>query len=393
MANENTRRYDLDWLRVIAFGLLILYHIGMFYVPWGWHVKSPSAGSFAEPAMSLLNPWRLSLLFLISGVAMFFATEKMGLWRLTWKRFIRLFIPLAFGIFVIVAPQPYFELLRKGEIQAGFFEFYKVYVAGSDAYSVQIPTWNHLWYVAYLMVYSLVVLPLIPLIRAAGKRLDGLAFERLMRRGMIFLLPALLFVVYRFTTDIWFPRETHALFGDWGAHARYFSYFVIGMLLAKNQAFWRVLASSWRLGAVFVLLSAAVLSPLWAYWDDWTSKQWFVDIIRAWRVIYAWTVIMTLLGAGQEYLNRPSKRLTYLTEAVFPYYILHQTLIVVAGVFLSGFALAAPLEFVLLLAATVGGCFVLHEFVIRRVPFLRPLFGVPTRRKTNDPVPRPLAAE
>ncbi len=64
------RRYDLDWLRIIAFGLLILYHSGMFYVTWGWHVKSVHAGPEAEWAMLLLNPWRLSLLFFISGVAL-----------------------------------------------------------------------------------------------------------------------------------------------------------------------------------------------------------------------------------------------------------------------------------------------------------------------------------
>ena len=57
------RRHDLDWLRVGAFGFLIFYHIGMFYVTWDWHVKSPYAGPGLEPAMGLVNPWRLALLF------------------------------------------------------------------------------------------------------------------------------------------------------------------------------------------------------------------------------------------------------------------------------------------------------------------------------------------
>lgn len=391
--SPSTRRYDLDWLRVIAFGLLIFYHIGMFYVTWGWHVKSPHAGSFAEPAMLLLNPWRLSLLFLISGVAFFYAAEKMGWWQLTWKRFIRLFIPLTFGIHVVVAPQPYFELISKGEISADFWEFYKVYLIGTDDYSVHIPTWNHLWYVAYLITYSLVVLPLLPLIGWLAKKLDASWFEKSMGNGLLFVVPAFLFVTYRFTTDMWFPEETHALFGDWGAHARYFSYFVVGMLLAKNQAFWRVLANTWRIGATFVAISAIVLTPLWANWE-WTAEQWFVDIIRAWRIIYAWAVIMTLLGAAQEYLNRPSKALSYLTDAVFPYYILHQTLIVVAGVYFASMGLSAPIEFLLVLVATVAGCALMHEFVIRRVALLRPLFGLPMKAKpVQEAAPQPQAAE
>jgi Acyltransferase family len=378
---KSTRRYDLDWLRVIAFGLLIFYHIGMFYVTWGWHVKSPHVGPFLEPAMMLMNPWRLSLLFLISGVAFFFATSKMGLWTLTRKRFVRLFVPLVFGMTVIVAPQSYFELLGKGEITAGFADFYPNYLAGDRSYSITVPTWNHLWFVVYLLVYSIIILLLMPLVRWLAHKLDCPAFERLMAGGRIFILPALLFVIYRFTTDIWFGEETHALWGDWAAHARYFSYFLVGILIANNQAFWRIIAASWRKGALFVLLSGVILTPLWVNWN-WTAEQWFVDIIRAWRVIYAWAVIMTLLGVAQAYLNRPSKRLAYLTEAVFPYYILHQTLIVVAGVYLASFGLSAVTEFALLMAVTVGGCYLLHEFIIRRIPFLRPLFGVKLHIKT-----------
>jgi glucan biosynthesis protein C len=63
------RRYDLDWVRIGAFMLLILYHVGMYYVDWDWHVKSPHASAAIEPLMMLTSPWRLSLLFLVSGVA------------------------------------------------------------------------------------------------------------------------------------------------------------------------------------------------------------------------------------------------------------------------------------------------------------------------------------
>ena len=63
------RRYDLDWIRILAFGLLILYHVGMYYVTWDWHVKSPHASATLEPLMMLTSPWRMSALFLVSGVA------------------------------------------------------------------------------------------------------------------------------------------------------------------------------------------------------------------------------------------------------------------------------------------------------------------------------------
>src|SRR5688572_1559683 len=100
----DARRYDLDWLRVIAFALLIFYHVGMFYVTWDYHVKSRHASTFLQPAMSLVNPWRLALLFFISGVAVRFLSDKMSPGAFAWSRHVRLGIPLLFGVAVIVAP-------------------------------------------------------------------------------------------------------------------------------------------------------------------------------------------------------------------------------------------------------------------------------------------------
>jgi len=369
------RRYDLDWLRVIAFALLIFYHIGMYYVPWGWHVKSPYAGPFAEPAMMLLNPWRLSLLFLISGVAIRFAADKASPLPFAGKRFIRLFIPLLFGMLVVVAPQPYFELLRHGEIEPGFWAFYQSYLSGAD-YSVTVPTWNHLWYVAYLIVYTLMAVALMPLLRRLSNWLDSEGFERLLGGGRIMILLVLPFILFRFTTAMWFDT-THDLVNDWNQHANYFTIFLYGILFAKSGAFWRSLANQWRLCLLTAFGLGLVLSPVWANWEAWTDGQpVFTAVARAARVVYAWAAILSLLGMAQAYLNRPSALLDYLTKAIFPYYILHQTLIVVFGVWLSGYALGVAGEFTALLLLTSLGCFALYEYVIRPLPWIKPLFGV-----------------
>lgn len=106
------RRYDLDWLRIIAFGLLILYHCGMFYVTWDWHVKSRAASDAIEPLMMLTNPWRLTLLFLIAGAATRFMADKMSVAQLTGARMGRLWPPLLLAVFVIVPPQSYYEIVE-----------------------------------------------------------------------------------------------------------------------------------------------------------------------------------------------------------------------------------------------------------------------------------------
>lgn len=111
------RRYDLDWIRVGAFMLLILYHVGMFYVPWDWHVKSTDQIEVLEPVMMLTNPWRLTLLFLISGCATRFLADSIlargrGALALAGSRALRLLPPILFGMFVIVPPQSYYEVFE-----------------------------------------------------------------------------------------------------------------------------------------------------------------------------------------------------------------------------------------------------------------------------------------
>lgn len=99
------RRYDLDWVRILAFMLLIFYHVGMYYVTWDWHVKSPYASNTIEPLMMLTSPWRLTLLFLISGVATGYLLDAQGVHNFLGSRSVRLLVPLAFGMAVIVPPQ------------------------------------------------------------------------------------------------------------------------------------------------------------------------------------------------------------------------------------------------------------------------------------------------
>ena len=167
---SHNRRYDLDWLRVIAFALLIFYHIGMFYVTWGWHVKSVYAGPAAEPLMQMVNPWRLALLFFISGVAIRFATDKApvkegGRLAFARSRLYRLGLPILMGVIVIVAPQSYFELRQAGAIEPGFLAFWGDYLKLEQLFPMITPTWNHLWYVVYLLVYVLLLAPFLPMLR------------------------------------------------------------------------------------------------------------------------------------------------------------------------------------------------------------------------------------
>ncbi len=136
------RRLDLDWLRIAAFGLLIFYHVGMFYVTWGFHVKSSHASGLVEPLMLLSNPWRLVLLFVISGCATRFMMDKMRTGPFLGSRTVRLLVPLVFCMFVIVPPQTYFEIIEKLGFTGSYGEFYGKYATASGGWGIITPTWN-----------------------------------------------------------------------------------------------------------------------------------------------------------------------------------------------------------------------------------------------------------
>lgn len=388
----SARRHDLDWLRIIAFGFLIFYHIGMFYVSWGWHVKSVHAGPAAEPFMRLLNPWRLSLLFLISGVALRFAFDKAAIRGLSHRRFtvartLRLFIPILFGIHFIVAPQSWLQLLESGEINQSFWAFYPEYFIGtSEKYSVTIPTWNHLWYVVYLMIYTLILAPfakpISQFMQQTGAKMTGSIFRG--RLGVIWLvlLPVLPHLIYRLFLDQRFPT-THDVVSDWANHAHSFTYLLIGFLLAKDAAFWSAINRGRKVLCGLAIILGVTLTLIWNNWDAVVEAETFLWPARFGRVFFAWSVIASLLGLAQYYLNRPSRMLSYMTEAIFPWYILHQTLTIMAGYWLTRQGLPVGIEFAGVCIATFGGCVLIHELFIRRLNFVRPLFGLKLKKKNS----------
>ncbi len=364
----HARRYDLDWLRVIAFGILIFYHIGMFYVSWGWHVKSAHAGPFAEPLMLIVNPWRLALLFFISGVAVRFASDKAASsGTFAASRAFRLGLPILFGMAVIVAPQSWLELVEKGEFTGGFLEFWPRYLNLEQSFSIVTPTWNHLWYVVYLFVYILLLAPFLPTLRrlanGAGARMINFVAAHPARLLLLTITP---FVFYQLVLSPRFPT-THGLFDDWANHAHRLTIFLIGFFVAKHEGFWRGVDRALPAAAALVFVLIFVRPALEG------SLPGPIAVFLG--VLYAWSFIVMLLGAAQRWLNKPSFALAYLTGAVFCYYILHQTLTAVSGFFLTRTDISVLAEVALVFAMTVGGCVVGYE-ILRRIPGFRLFFGI-----------------
>ena len=375
-----SRRYDLDWVRIGAFMLLILYHVGMYYVTWDWHVKSPYASADIEPLMMLTSPWRLSLLFLVSGVATAYLLARQGSGNFLGQRSTRLLIPLAFGMLVIVPPQSYLEVVEKLHYSGSFVEFYRLYISGFHGFCrgsdcLIMPTWNHLWFVAYLWIYTLVLYlavriapPLVPWLRKlAERRMAGIG---------ILVWPVAYLCVIRLGLAARFPAN-HAVIGDWYNHAMYFGVFLLGFALAGARGPWNSLERTRWLTLGTAVLGWAFLNAYYgAYSDDAAVPPEALRLFA--RVIYGaeqWLAIAAVLGFAHRHLTHDSPARRYLTTAIFPVYILHQTVIVVVAHALKPSHLYPPVEGVLLVLVTAATCVLSYE-AIRRLRPLRPLFGL-----------------
>ena len=375
------RRYDLDWLRIGAFGLLILYHVGMVFVPWDYHVKTPRPFEWATWPMLALNPWRLSLLFLISGVVSRLLFDKArGPASFAGQRSARLLIPLVAGLFIFVAPQPWVELQAKYGYTAGFGWFYlHDYFRFEKMNGLDLPTWNHLWFVAYLWVYSLVLALVVGLLPATARARLRRAIDVALAGPRLVIVPVAFWLLIRLTL---YPKwgETNDVFSDPYGHTLYASAFFLGVWLAGARRAWDDVARGWRAAAACAVAGYAVyLGVNIAYPGDATPPDWVLGVARTARSIQAWCAIVALLGFARTRFNRDSPARRYLAEAVFPFYIAHQTIIVVAAHLMNQAGVGPLAQFVVLVVVTALGCLAFYE-VARRAGVLRPLFGLKLHR-------------
>ena len=392
------RRFDLDWVRIGAFLLLILYHIGMYYVTWDWHVKSPHASRAIEPLMLLTSPWRLSLLFLVSGVATAYLLERQGSPGFLGRRSVRLLVPLAFGMLVIVPPQSYLEVVEKVQYPGNYAEFLGLYLTAyqgfcRDGDCLILPTWNHLWFVAYLWAYTLLLYVAVRALPGVVPRLRVWLESRFVGLGVL-LVPIAYLVAMRMLLAVRFP-STHAVVDDWYNHAVYAPVFLLGFARAGTRAPWGTLERL-RWHALGFAVLGWVFLCIWHGLDNNDALPSSVLLRRVWQLVFSaqiWLAIVAVVGFARRHLNHDSAARRYLTTAVFPVYILHQTVIVVAAHALQPVQLDPLLEGLVLVLVTTAVCFLAYE-TIRRITVLRPLFGLAVSangERRQAPVPRPVA--
>ncbi|MDT8999583.1 acyltransferase family protein [Paucibacter sp. APW11] len=375
------RQYFLDWLRILAFALLVPYHVGMYYVPWDWHVKSSEIIPALEPLMALSSPWRMGLLFLIAGAASAGLMQRgPGFVRSRSKR---LLWPLLFGMLVIVPPQAYYEVVTKVAYEGSYLDFMGLYLRAyhgfcKDGHCLSLPTWNHLWFLPYLWVYSLIGWALLK----AWPRLSERFSEWIegASRWQLLIVGALPLIAARNLAPLF--ESTHNLSWDWYNHAQYLSLFLIGLLAARSSLWAQAQRARWPALALALIAWLAVQ----AYFKVYADVEPPMALRLFMRVVYGtmqWCCLMAACGFARQHLDADSAWRQPLSDGVFCVYILHQTLIVLLTRLLLPLHWPAALEGPLLIVLTLA-LSALGYLAVRQVPVLRLLMGVPDRRKTPD---------
>lgn len=355
MSTTLQRRYDLDWVRVIAIILLLVYHVAIGFQYWGIMVgfitNNQPWGELWTP-MTMLNIWRIPLLFFVSGMGVYFAIQNKSWKQLLKERAQRILIPFLFGIIIVVPIHVYLWQL--------YYEWELLYT----------PNPGHLWFLGNIFAYVLIFLPaLVYLQRNENGKIVKL-IKTVLSHPLGLVPIAIVFIAEALILKPT-PYEMYAM--TWhGFFLGLLAFFIGFCFVLSGETFWKMILT-WR----WLFLSIAITLFVLRYIELKTPIFLLVIESNCW--------IFSVFAFGYKYLNRPSKALDYLSQAAYPVYILHMIFLYAGSVLIFRLDIAAPIQFILLLVFTSLGCFATYELIIRRINILRPLFGLKLNQKQKLP--------
>ncbi|MBA6257512.1 MULTISPECIES: acyltransferase family protein [unclassified Colwellia] len=378
------RRYDLDWLRILIFGLLIFYHIGMLYVAdWGFHFKSVYQSETLANFMLIVEPWRMASLWIISGIAIRFILVKVSLLRYTFVRSLRLLLPLLFGVLVIVPPQLYVEMTTNGALDMSYWQFYLAMFTDNNTLFVNYqpgiwPHWdvNHLWYLRSLWEYSLAIILLLPLLNSSLiTNTSNWLFKQ--HLGVILLILSVPIFIIQITWE-----------QDTNRYPLGFTFLLYGYLIGWHAHFWQQLTINLKplllTFAFLIIVFISFYNTVWLTLND-STPSWLIIMGMLIYSVVRVAGVLTVLALAYRYLNKKSPSLSYFNEAVYPFYIVHQTIIIVLAYNLAPLELGPIIEPLSVILLTILLCFICFE-IIRRSDILKPLFGVRIKKNHSKTI-------
>jgi len=369
------RRHDLDWLRVIVFALLIFYHVGMFFVPWGWHIKNDITYDWLQWPMRFLNQWRLPILFVISGMGTYYALSKRSITKFSWERIKRLGIPLIFGMLIIVPPQVYFERLDKGQFLGSYWKFFTT-IAHDGIYPVGNLSWHHLWFLPYLLIFSLLLGPIFVYLKKNKTVFADWLNQQVKKPFGLYLFILPLYLLEAFMEP--FFDITHALVDDWFNFSFSLVLFFYGfVLISLGDTFWSSLKKIKTKALIIGVVAFLAQVFIWLFLEDGYVVHFTEALLK---VANIWSWILVLFAYAATYLNKKSALLAYCNRAVYPFYILHQSITISIAFYLMHLNWGLFLKFTVLTLGTFLLSWFIYHVIILQIPLLHPFFGLKSKK-------------
>jgi glucan biosynthesis protein C len=374
-----SRQAYLDWLRIMAIIGVLVFHSAMAFVSeWEWHIKNKETSDLLLEFNFWLSRFRMPLLFFISGTVCYFMLKKKSDWSFVGLRFRRLFIPLLVGMLVIVPPQVYMERLTQG-FAGNYADFYPT-IFTTGPYPQGNLSWHHLWFILYLFIYDVLFTPLfVWLLSDKGKGfLQKLNWMASGKNIYLLIVPS---VIWYCCMALDHPG-TNNLIEDWNNIVYWPLFLLAGFICVAHPLFMDSLERNRRFSLALAFLTFITINYI--RWND--VEPW--DIISGWRSdwrtyaflalfpVTAWSWVFTGIGYGKRYLNKPHRALDYVNQAVYPFYILHQTVIVILVFYVvqTQESVISKYLFTVILAFIIS-MIILHVF-IRPFSAMRFLFGM-----------------
>lgn len=385
---DAVRLHYLDGLRVLAILTVLVYHSTRFFNMEDWHVKNPIWYPSVEVWNVFAVTWMMPLVFVISGASLFYAMGKGGAGKFVKDKALRLLVPLLVGVFTHASLQVYLERVTHGQFSGSYLQFLPhyfegAYEGGNAASGNFALTGMHLWYLFWLFLLSIMLYPLFRWLKGGGRRVLSRLGDWLALPGAIYLLAL--------------PTILLLMFVDPG-----------NPVMAKKEAGWSLVIYLWLLLSGFVIVShdglqasvrrlrwhslvlAVALIGAFLFLVFQATPPTFgtlhYALISGLRGLSSWCCVLAILGMGMQRLNFSTPLLSCANEAVLPFYILHQTVLLSVGYFVVQWPIPDLLKWAIILVASFTIIMVLYEFLVRRFDVMRFLFGL--KPLTKQPAAR-----
>lgn len=369
------RLYFIDYIRVFAFLLLIFFHSALPFVNYNWEVKNEQKSDVLLSLVLWFHQWRLPLLFFISGAGIYFSLKSRNILNFTLERFRRLFIPLVFAMLFTIPIQVYVEYLQKGRVKGSYFDFYPS-VWEFVPYPDGSLTWSHMWFIVYLLTFILLLIPLFSIlkIKVLEKYKDRLS--NILSSKYLFVLVFLIQYYIYYQYYLKFP-EQGSLVEDWFVFNSSITYLLLGYLFASSNVFWDNCERYRKINLSIAIITSMILFVNYYLPNALPKKEGLnTQVYFILDALQIWSIILSIIGYAKKYLTKSTPILQYLNKAVFPFFIIHQTIIVGLGYWIVQLKVSILPKYLLLSLCSSLLIYTLYEYVIRRTKLTRFLYGM-----------------